>query len=61
MPRRRAEAVVAVCIRVPIPVEQRRRKLMEELDLDTPALFDAALRALEAQIASEAAEPIAAE
>jgi hypothetical protein len=61
MPRPRALAVIAVCIRILPEVDERRRRLMDLLDKSTPELFAEGLELIEAQIASETAETVAAE
>jgi hypothetical protein len=48
-PRRESTPRVAVTVRVPIDIEQQRRRLEETLNVSTPQLFELALAALEQQ------------
>jgi hypothetical protein len=58
--RPKATPSIAISIRIPLDIEERRRRLMEQLDCSTPQLFARAILALEAQAALEIAEPTAA-
>jgi hypothetical protein len=50
-PRRESTPRVAVTVRVPLDIEQQRRRLEEKLNVSTPQLFVLALAALEQQTA----------
>jgi hypothetical protein len=49
--RRRATPTVAICIRIPIPVEEQLRRMLVHYDESVPKLLVRALAALEAQTA----------
>jgi hypothetical protein len=51
--RPKATPSIAISIRIPLDIEERRRRLMEQLDCSTPQLFARAILALEAQAAPE--------
>jgi hypothetical protein len=51
--RRKAAPGIAISIRIPLDIEERRQRLQELLDLSTPQLFARGVSAIEAQIASE--------
>jgi hypothetical protein len=53
--RRRATPSVAICIRIPIPVEEQLRRMLAQYDESVPKLLVRALNALEAQTAESAA------
>jgi hypothetical protein len=52
---RTAVARTAVTVRIPLEVEARFCRLMEQLDLPAPQIFALGLEALEAQTAESAA------
>jgi hypothetical protein len=51
--RGKAKPRVAICIRIPVDLEERRRRLEELLGLSTPELFERGVSEIEAQIASD--------
>jgi hypothetical protein len=53
--RPNAPARVAICIRITMELEERRRRLEDLLELSTPELFEHAVGVLEAKVAEEAA------
>jgi hypothetical protein len=54
-PRPEATPRVAITIRVPLDVEELRRRLEERMNLSTPELFARGLNALEARTAESVA------
>jgi hypothetical protein len=56
--RRSSRAIprVAITVRVPVDVEEQRRRLEELMNCSTPQLFARGLNALEAQTAPEIAQ-----
>jgi hypothetical protein len=58
--RRKPTPCVSVHIRIPLDLEERHRQLLEHFDCTAPRLFELALGALEAQVASETPEAAAA-
>jgi hypothetical protein len=54
------EPRIAITVRVPVAIEEQRRRLEVLLDVPTPVLFARALNALEAQTAFEIAKATAA-
>jgi hypothetical protein len=55
----KATPTVALCVRIDLDTEERRQRLLEELNINTPELVRRAFRTLEA-VASETAETTAA-